>query len=534
MGALIGLIMNILIMFYVDFIFASFSLFAEICIFIYLIYRNSNNTDWGDVGQSVMFHQIRKYLLELNKKNMDKHSKLWRPSILLLVDNHQLSLIDFCNNLKKGGLYIIGSVLNAQFLDNDNNDVYNDNLIDTINAEWISFIHRNKIKAFPQIAIASNRDEQLLGYRNLLSLGGLGPMKINTVVLPLCELQKTHSIEIREITLEPFDGKAPKLSAYDIFSDNHEELIFDSPNSMQYEKYMKLLRNILSMNKNIVITHNFQHFNYNLLVSKPIQNHFNVTPNYSPQRSPLHRSILNQNILKKKKMMLPDTKNKKWIDIWLFVDKYSFDVEHLKETGNNDFVFPMLMMQFAHILSINKVWKTNGNIRVLLLVQKHVQECHENGIDPEKLKKFKQILQKLRLNDYVKKIETIILPNNESYCFEHAAWFDSSGEVMSEYLTSGDDDNEDDNKNDEDTYDDSVVIQQRIERYFHRINDILRHNSDETYFTFISLPDFSLKQSDQNNMTSTYIQSLHILTKDLPPTALIKCGQNIPVISVDI
>ena len=66
-------------------------------------------------------------------------------------------------------------------------------------------------------------------------------------------------------------------------------------------------------------------------------------------------------------------------------------------------------------------------------------------------------------------------------------------------------------------------------KYYNEINDIILNNSDETYFTFISLPDL-----DDTLNEKVYIENLHILTENLPPTALIKCGQEFPVISLDI
>ena len=220
--ALIGLIMNVLIMFYVDFEFAAISLFAAICIFVYLVWKNATsqnkneNNEWGDVTQSIYFHQIRKYLLRLNEKNMEKHSKLWRPHILLLTDNHQISLIDFCNSLKKGGLYIIGSVLNAHYL----------HKYDDLKREWKSFIHRNNIKAFEQISVATS---ELLGYQNLLALAGLGPLKPNTVVLPLCKL---------EIDCQRKVDVKRRLSAYDEMSS--EDIVFEL--QMDYTEYFRTAR----------------------------------------------------------------------------------------------------------------------------------------------------------------------------------------------------------------------------------------------------------------------------------------------------
>ena len=131
---LVGFIMNMVVMFYVDYRFGIIALLIEILIFIYLAYRAPNNIVWGDVTQSIIFHQVRKYLLRLDSRKM--HSKLWRPSVLLIADTNDLALIDFCNNLKKGGLYIIGTCLVGNFEDVNHR-------IQNIKEEWINFVDNN-------------------------------------------------------------------------------------------------------------------------------------------------------------------------------------------------------------------------------------------------------------------------------------------------------------------------------------------------------------------------------------------------------
>lgn len=103
--ALAGTIVSGAAMFFVDGVYASACVAVLIIIFL-LIHYTTPPKSWGDVSQSLIYHQVRKYLLRLRQE----HVKFWRPQILLLVNDprRQYKLIQFCNSMKKGGLYILG------------------------------------------------------------------------------------------------------------------------------------------------------------------------------------------------------------------------------------------------------------------------------------------------------------------------------------------------------------------------------------------------------------------------------------------
>jgi potassium/chloride transporter 9 len=109
--ALAGTIVSGAAMFFVDGIYATGCVAILIIIFL-LIHYTTPPRSWGDVSQSLIYHQVRKYLLRLRQE----HVKFWRPQILLFVNDprRQYKLIQFCNSMKKGALYILGSALPAR------------------------------------------------------------------------------------------------------------------------------------------------------------------------------------------------------------------------------------------------------------------------------------------------------------------------------------------------------------------------------------------------------------------------------------
>lgn len=169
--AFFGTLVSAAVMFFVDRLYAAMSVGIMAFIFL-LIHYTTPPKSWGDVSQSLIYHQCRKYLLRLRSD----HIKFWRPSVLLLVNDprRQYKLIQFCNSLKKGGLFILGHVIVTQDFSGAVAEAKQQQ------SNWQKYIDFSKIKAFINISISPAVE---WGARNVVLGAGLGGMRPNIVVM---------------------------------------------------------------------------------------------------------------------------------------------------------------------------------------------------------------------------------------------------------------------------------------------------------------------------------------------------------------
>ena len=95
------------------------------------------------------------------------HVKFWRPQILLLISNPRscLPLIEFGNDVKKGGLFVLGNVKMG-----DLNSFEEDPCARELPI-WMHLVESLKVKAFIELSLSSSLKE---GIHNLIRLSGLG------------------------------------------------------------------------------------------------------------------------------------------------------------------------------------------------------------------------------------------------------------------------------------------------------------------------------------------------------------------------
>ncbi|XP_038134687.1 solute carrier family 12 member 9 [Cyprinodon tularosa] len=170
---LLGILSCLVMMFVINPVYSSGSIVLLLVLLLFLHYR-SPTSSWGYISQALIFHQVRKYLLMLDVRK--DHVKFWRPQVLLMVSNPRSSsqLILFVNQLKKGGLYVLGHV---QLGDLDS--LPSDPLQAQYNF-WLSLVDKLGVKAFVDLTLSPSVRQ---GTQHLLRITGLGGMKPNTLIL---------------------------------------------------------------------------------------------------------------------------------------------------------------------------------------------------------------------------------------------------------------------------------------------------------------------------------------------------------------
>lgn len=127
---------------------------------------------------------MRKYLLRLRQE----HVKFWRPQILLFVNDPRrgYKLIQFCNSLKKGSLFVLGHVIVADDFGLAVPEARRQQLA------WTKYIDFSKIKAFVSIAISPVVE---WGTRNIVMSAGLGGMRPNIVIMGFYNLEELRNAQ---------------------------------------------------------------------------------------------------------------------------------------------------------------------------------------------------------------------------------------------------------------------------------------------------------------------------------------------------
>lgn len=209
-----------------------------------LLTARGGPSSWGYVSQALLFHQVRKYLLRLDVRK--EHVKFWRPQLLLLVGNPRgaLPLLRLANQLKKGGLYVLGHVILGDL------DSLPSDPVQPQYGAWLSLVDQAQVKAFVDLTLAPSVRQ---GAQHLLRISGLGGMKPNTLVLGFYDDAPPQDHFLTDPAFsEPADGTreggSPALST--LFPPPRAP---GSPRALSPQDYVATMADALKMNKNVVL-----------------------------------------------------------------------------------------------------------------------------------------------------------------------------------------------------------------------------------------------------------------------------------------
>ncbi|KAK9767020.1 hypothetical protein K7432_003495 [Basidiobolus ranarum] len=336
---LIGVSLCFTTIFIIDPLLATLST-AFMSIMFGVIHYTTLPKSWGDVTQSLIYHQVRKYLLRLDTRK--EHVKFWRPQILLLVNNPRSNyhLIQFCNSLKKGSLYILGHILKGDFRTNLNEFRKQQNV-------WLKFVDITQIKAFVQLTIS---DSERFGARNLIVGSGLGGMRPNIVVLGFFN---SSSQEISQNTKKkhvsiPIVGSLP--------TDRNRK---ETPISIT--DYVSIIEDTLALNKAVAIAHGFS----NLRDLPPLDDNSNLFSTHTDHKS-----------------------RKKYIDMWPI--QLSIPSAYNENGYLTNFDTYTMVLQMGCILHMVPYWKQSFILRVMCFVE------HQRDVEEER-RRVETLLENLRV-----------------------------------------------------------------------------------------------------------------------------------------
>ncbi|KAK0393915.1 hypothetical protein QR680_000467 [Steinernema hermaphroditum] len=352
----VGIISTVTMMLVIDAAMSAIAIVILMVLIMFLHYQAPPGS-WGSISQALIYHQVRKYLLLLDVRK--EHVKYWRPQVLLLVSRPAscCPLIDFANDLKKSGLYVIGHVHREGTL--SNSDEITSDPLQKVYPFWLSLVDYLKVKAFVELTISPTVRH---GVQQLIRLSGLGAMKPNTVVLGFHELHRSETT-LNETKLLK-DLKYSKIGRNDVVeyftnSDYVPNELHGNPSErLNDEEYVSVLKDTLHLNKNLCVARHFTFFD--------------------------------------KDMVLKNL-NKRYIDVW------PVDLMKPDQTGlgwDNSCLF---LLQLACILSMSSRWKS-ATLRVFICVNS-LQDMHRRE------RQLKEMLNNLRI-----KGKSIVVPWDHVVC----------------------------------------------------------------------------------------------------------------------
>ncbi|KHN86584.1 Solute carrier family 12 member 9 [Toxocara canis] len=351
----LGVISTVAMMLVID---AAMSAIAVIVLMflIMILHYQAPAGSWGSISQALIYHQVRKYLLLLDVRK--EHVKYWRPQVLLLVSRPASScpLMDFVNDLKKSGLYVIGHVRQGS-VDEDPSGL---DPLQQVFPYWLSLVDYLKLKAFVELTVSKSIRE---GCQQLMRLSGLGAMKPNIVVISFHEKTPTETTLVETCLLKDLRfSRIDRAEVVEYFTaaDYMPRELNGSCERLSNEEYVHILNDVLHINKNLCVARHFHRLD--------------------------------------KESLRTWNGQKKFIDVWpVYMQKPG-------ETGLGWGNSSLFLLQLACILSMSSRWRSHTILRVFICVNS-LQDMHRRE------RQLKQMLAQLRID-----ARSLVMPWDHVVC----------------------------------------------------------------------------------------------------------------------
>ncbi|BFZ58819.1 hypothetical protein PYCC9005_005884 [Savitreella phatthalungensis] len=356
--ALAGFLGSFATMFFVDGVYAAvaFTFFGALFLLVHYFGAPRN---YGDISQALIYHQVRKFLLRLDKGRSRDHVKFWRPQVLLLVNDarRNVKLIRFCNALKKSGLYVLGHVLVTKDFGEDLEELRRQQ------DAWHKLVEHLKVKAFVQVGVAQ---DEVWGAMNLCLSSGLGGLKPNLVVIAFFNLAGTDP------------GDLPAMQRLTEHAERRQERLREQADqdklptdncrrnpAMAVCTYLNIVEDIIAS------------FNLNIAIAKGFG-----------------------------KLEDLEQPQKRYLDLWPIQmsptrDPHATDGLNILSTNFDTYT---MILQMGQILHTSNAWKSAYTLRVLVFVE------HSKDISEER-RRVSCLLENLRINATL-----VVLSMDDGHC----------------------------------------------------------------------------------------------------------------------
>jgi hypothetical protein len=541
--ALVGALICAATMFFLDWRYTLIAVLLVILLCLLIVQQNKKNAgrNWGDVSQSLIFHQVRKYLLRLDTDGA--HVKFWRPQFMVLTQGGPCGLVsalEFIDNVKKGGLFVIGDTVT---IPEDQGSRPKEIIFQQYRARravWKRFLDEAGFKAFSEIMLEPEGAPQL-GAANLFMSSGIGGLKPNTLVLTLPEERKDEEtmssaekayyrkLEVtsnsvyergaadgcritcayqRELwsTTEIPSGSMDESSEF-----AEQDLPPALRNNVSTGDYVGVLQDAISARKHLVLLGAMQELQKHEIAQR--------LGKFSPQSQ--EAWIRKQSPEKQQQ----ERARRETLNPWVIGAPVVIDVWVMPWCNKADL---MLSCQLAYMLSRDDFWTKHAYLRVCGVVgpfgELGADDCDDNvTVEHRRAELYNLVWRSMRIP------ATIEVFNAQEVVPE--VWASSREEFQAAAKWSGSINSP---RNDQArNYNGDVGHQQRAVCTV--VNAVVREENANTAVSICSCPDVPARsESDQAVAAERFMSDLALLTAEIGPTMLVKALPGSNVVTTDL